>query len=403
MSEQWTDATIGAVADIVGGGTPSTKEPSYWNGDVIWLTPTEVVKADGTSINQSERTLTQAGVDHSSAKLLPARTVLLTSRASVGFAALASVPLTTNQGFQSLIAKPMVLPEFLLLWIQGNRDEFRSRASGSTFPEISKGKVASVPIRYPSVPSQRRIVDLMTHLDGHLANLRTERDALSGDQRRLRDIVMSRGELRRAGDVFDILMGRQRSPSRAEGPNMTRYLRAANVKDGRLDLSDVKEMDFDAVERERFGLQQGDVLVSEGSGSAEAVGAAAQWNGELPGTVCLQNTLLRYRAVPGVTTASFVHHWCRWAYDSGAFRETANGTNILHIGSTRAVEMPVGWRSLEAQTRECSALDEYDSAIRALTEEVDALATVRRVLLDSLLTGELPVKVAYDTLLGEAA
>ena len=177
----------------------------------------------------------------------------------------------------------------------------------------------------------------------------------------------------RAGDAFDILMGRQRSPGRASGPSMTPYLRAANVKDGKLDLADVQEMDFDENERVRYGLALADVLVSEGSGSADAVGAAAQWGAEIPGTVCFQNTLLRFRAREGLTLPGFVYQWCRWAFESGAFREAANGTNILHIGLARASEMDVHVPPLEAQRRIVDVMAQVDAHIAALNGEAAAL------------------------------
>ena len=219
----------------------------------------------------------------------------------------------------------------------------------------------------------------------------------------MRDGLMRSGEPRRAGDIFEILIGRQRSPNRASGPSMTPYLRAANVKDGRLDLSDVKEMDFDSVERDRFGLKSGDVLVSEGSGSAKAVGAAARWTGELQGPICFQNTLLRYREVPGESVVSFVYHWCRWAYESGAYMETATGTNILHIGSTRAVEMLVGWHAPGTQVLLCEVLDDHEATIVALDHEVQSLTKVREVMLADLLAGRLVVHERYDSLLDGVA
>jgi|GEM_PF-1992252 len=177
MNDVWVETTLGAVAEIVGGGTPSTSEPSYWGEDVVWLTPTEVVKADGTRIGSSGRMISASGLANSSAKMLPRNTVLLTTRASVGFVALADCALATNQGFQSLIPGPSVTPEFLMYWVQGNRTEFTSRAGGSTFPEIGKSKVQTIPISLPPLPVQRRIVDLMAHLDNQIANLRLERDS----------------------------------------------------------------------------------------------------------------------------------------------------------------------------------------------------------------------------------
>ena len=179
LGSEWSTSTLGEVTEIRGGGTPSTKEPDFWGGEIVWLTPTEVVKADGQRIGSSERCITQQGLNHSSAKLLPEGSVLLTTRASVGFVAISDKPLATNQGFQSLIPGNQVLPQFLMYWIQGNRDEFTQRASGSTFPEISKKKVASIPITYPSLALQNRIVSLMADMDEQIIALTEEFDGLS--------------------------------------------------------------------------------------------------------------------------------------------------------------------------------------------------------------------------------
>ena len=138
MRDGWTETTLGDVAEVVGGGTPSTAKEEFWDGDVIWLTPAEVTAIDGKVISDSKRKITQAGLRSSGARILPRGTVILTSRASVGFVALAGTELTTNQGFQSLIPSELVDGVFLMFWIQMNRSEFESRSAGSTFKEISK-------------------------------------------------------------------------------------------------------------------------------------------------------------------------------------------------------------------------------------------------------------------------
>jgi len=107
------------------------------------------------------------------------------------------------------------------------------------------------------------------------------------------------------GEAVDVTMGRQRSPKHAVGEHIVPYLRAANVKDGRLQLDSVFEMNFSPAEQATFSLRPGDVLVTEGCGSIGQLGAAARWDGEIGGTVCFQNTLLRLRAVQGVTDPGF--------------------------------------------------------------------------------------------------
>ena len=133
------------------------------------------------------------------------------------------------------------------------------------------------------------------------------------------------------------------------------------------------------------------------------MGAAARWTGEMQEPICFQNTLLRYRAVPGESVPSFVYHWCRWAYESGAYMETATGTNILHIGSTRAVEMLVGWQAPGTQALLCEVLDDYEATIGALDHELRSLTKVREVVLADLLAGQLAVDEGYDSLLDGAA
>lgn len=405
MSDEWVETTLGAVTSFASGYSFPPAEQGHEDGAYPFYKVSDMNRSGNeTWMSVAENWVDDEAVARMRAKVWPRGTVVFPK---VGAALLTekrrilSRPALFDNNVMGLIAGSELLPEFLFAQMQTVAlGEF---AQQGAVPSVNQGHVASIPITLPPLPVQRRIVDLMTHVDSHLANLRAERKAVEGDQRRMRDSVMKAGESRRAGDVFDILMGRQRSPSRATGPNMTRYLRAANVKDGWLELNDVKQMDFDAAERNKYGLQVGDVLVSEGSGSADAVGAAAQWNGEIDGDVCIQNTLLRYRAVPSVTVPSFVHHWCRWAYETGLFRDTATGTNILHIGSTRAVEMTVGWRVPEMQERQCAALDAYDRTIRALAAEAEALDQARTVLLSALLTGELEIDLAYDSLLDEVA
>ena len=163
--DDWTETTVGGIAEVVGGGTPSTTNPTFWGGEVIWLTPSEVSSMDGKVIKDSIRKISDAGLRGSGARLLPVGTVILTSRASVGFVALAGVELTTNQGFQSLIPSKSVLSRFLMYWIQQNRYEFESRSAGSTFKEISKSNVKSIPLDLPPLAEQRQIVEIVSSMD----------------------------------------------------------------------------------------------------------------------------------------------------------------------------------------------------------------------------------------------
>ncbi|MFE1754540.1 restriction endonuclease subunit S [Streptomyces anandii] len=182
----------------------------------------------------------------------------------------------------------------------------------------------------------------------------------------------------------DVVLGRQRAPQHDSGPNMVPYLRAANVKDGVLDLTDVKEMNFAPSEQQTFSLRPGDVLITEGSGSISAVGASAVWRGEINGVVCFQNTLLRLRPRDDRADGRFLEWWARSAFGSGVFASIASGANIYHISAERVRALPIELPPLEEQRRIADFLD-------AETARIDRLAAARDAQLFVLEERELAV------------
>lgn len=293
--------------------------------------------------------------------------------------------------FEHLLRSPEMLATYGDM-AQGSIDRRRS---------LPWKRFSSISVSVPTINEQRRIVDLIGAVDEATEAAQNALQSLSNLLRIRRESAMQESPVARiAEDVFQITMGRQRSPQHASGENMIAYMRSANVLDGRLDMLDVKSMNFTPGEQEKYSLEVGDVLVTEGSASQDAVGAAALWSGELSGPVGFQNTLLRFRAKEGVTLGGFVFHWCRWAYESGAFREAANGTSILHIGSKRAEKMLVNMPDLRKQEAIVDELNTFESVIFRRREEVHSLRTLRAELLSALLSGAHRIPETYDELMG---
>lgn len=164
--DDWEVKKLGEVCDVVGGGTPSTFIPEYWNGDVIWFTPTEV--GNSKYLYNSSRKLSELGLKNSSATILPINTILLTSRAGIGDLGILKVIACTNQGFQSLICKPNANYEFVYYMMQTKKNELLSNASGSTFLEISPNKVKAISFPIPSLSEQERIATILSDMDAEI-------------------------------------------------------------------------------------------------------------------------------------------------------------------------------------------------------------------------------------------
>lgn len=182
LPDGWTLSTLGEIADLIGGGTPSREHPEYFTGNHVWLTPTEIPHNRVTVVSTSREKITDEGLKKSSARLLPKGTVLMTSRASIGYVAIAGTEVTTNQGFASFICKDGVYNHFLAYWLLGNADYFVEQATGTTFKEITKSKLRNFSFPLPPLPEQGRIVakieELFTQLDAGTAALKRVRAGL---------------------------------------------------------------------------------------------------------------------------------------------------------------------------------------------------------------------------------
>ncbi len=152
MPAGWARRKVSDICDMVGGGTPSTKIAEYWGGDVKWVVPTDVTKNDCLVLLDSARKITDKGLRKSSAKIVPAETILMTSRASVGFFALMDCEFCTNQGFINIIPVDKKIRMYLLFNLISRVAEIRSNAKGTTYPEISKGLFSKMDIVVPAKP-----------------------------------------------------------------------------------------------------------------------------------------------------------------------------------------------------------------------------------------------------------
>ena len=169
---------LGTVCSIVGGGTPDTLRSEYWEGNVEWFTPSEIGKSK--YVSSSLRKISQIGLSNSSAKSLPAGTVLLTTRATLGEMSIARSECSTNQGFQSLVAdSKSVLPEYLYYLQILIKPWCEKYASGNTFREISKASLSKCVVPVPCLNSQKRIVCILSRIDDLIETHERANDSLT--------------------------------------------------------------------------------------------------------------------------------------------------------------------------------------------------------------------------------
>lgn len=281
---------------------------------------------------------------------------------------------------------------------------------GSTIKYLRLGDIANTLCSLPPLPEQRRIVRKLDTLSARTSTARTHLTAIAKLVERYKVAVL--GQLfgksgadpkptehlwaipsdwtwKKVKDIGDVGLGRQRSPQNHDGPFMRPYIRSANITWQGVDISDVKEMNFDKADFERFQLVPGDVLLNEGSGSAKEVGKPAIWRGEIP-NCCYQNTVLRVQ--PRECTSEYLYWYFLLTALSEGFVGDTKGVNIQHIGKNGLADFPIPVPPIDEQ-------NEIVRRIEAAFAKIDRLAAEAEKALK--LTDRLDQRILAKAFAGE--
>ncbi len=161
MKQGWTEVQLGDISQIVNGGTPDTTERSFWHGKVLWITPKDMGKLQSIYVDETSRKITESGLQNSSAKILPENSIILSSRAPIGYLAINKKPITTNQGCKGIIPSKRIISLYLYYFLFHSVDLLNNLGSGTTFKELSSSKLSLVNIPLPPLPEQQRIVAIL--------------------------------------------------------------------------------------------------------------------------------------------------------------------------------------------------------------------------------------------------
>ena len=217
---EWIECTLDKLGEIVGGATPSTKCEDYYGGSIPWITPKDLSSFKGRYITSGERNITEKGLASCSAQMMPKDAVLFTSRAPIGYVAIASQSVCTNQGFKSIVVNEKADPLFVYYLLKYNKDAIEVMGSGTTFKEVSGKTMRAVKVRIPlDVSYQKRIAAVLDSLDTKIENNERINDNLEQQAMALyrQMFVENNNDARRecrADEYFDISIGK--TPPRKE-------------------------------------------------------------------------------------------------------------------------------------------------------------------------------------------
>ncbi|SNS77271.1 type I restriction enzyme, S subunit [Asanoa hainanensis] len=401
------------ITKVINGGTPSPDDAN-WNGDVPWATPADFGAAFAP-ITATRRTLTALGAKVGST-IVPAGAILLSTRAPIGYVALASTPMAFNQGCRALVLNDNVDPRFIGYQLESMRPDLQARGLGTTFVELSSESLASVPVVIPPLREQQRIADF---LDGEIALI----DRLQiATQRQISLMVERRGAAfhhaieieggpgldilspRAEADHWDMVPLNQALTQLTNGyVGPTRdilvdqgvpYLQSLHIKDGRVDFERrpyFVSADW-ARERPRISLGIGDVLIVQ----TGAIGEVAIVDERSAGASC--HALLIARANKAILDPTYLWHALRSHWGRNILLREQTGALHPHLeaGNVRFINLPIA--DLRTQRRVVERVDEVvldmKRVERLLGVRLNLQTERRRSLITAAVTGQVDVSTA---------
>lgn len=388
IPEDWDMKMLGEVAKVIGGGTPSTNNKSFWNGSINWFTPTEI--GSNKYVSSSNRKISEAGYNNSSATLLPQGTILLTSRAGIGDAAILLNDATTNQGFQSLLAGEKVYNEFLYYLILSKKGDLLRLASGSTFLEISPAKVKSVIIPCPSLPEQTAIANALSDMDA----LIDQTEKLIEKKKAIKQGVMQ--ELLKPKDGWVT----KKLPDLCwfqEGPGLRNWqftksglkvINVTNLENGVLNLDrtdrHISLEEFNKMYR-HFEIDEDDIVVASSGNSYGKVAIVRKK--DLP--LLMNTSVIRFKPLHGINY-DFLHIFLK----SDNFKKQID---LLITGGAQPNFGPAHLKkiyietppSIEMQIQIAVVIKSFDDSIYVLETKLQKLKHQKQGMMQALLTGKI--------------
>ncbi len=342
---------------VESGGTPSSKEDSYWNGDINWVSLIDIPVIDSfTTITSTKRKITQEGLEKSSAKLLPINTVLISSRATIGRIAINKVELATNQGFKNIIIKDFskVKPKYVAYAVKNLVPKMEDMATGGTFKEISKSSIMTLEIPLPPLEVQEEIVK---ELDGYQAIIDGAQKVIDNWKPTLP--VNPEWKMVRLGDVCNIARGGSPRPIQdyiTNDANGLNWLKIGDIEEGaKYIYSTSEKIKPEGLSKTRQ-VNKGDFILSNSMSFGRPY--------IMQTSACIHDGWLTLQDISPKLNKDFLYHILSTELVKQQFLKYAVGSTVKNLKSdtVKCVEIPLP--PLEVQKEIVSAIGEEEKAIK---------------------------------------
>ncbi|WP_312171461.1 restriction endonuclease subunit S [Chryseobacterium sp.] len=401
IPDSWKWVTLDDIGIVVSGGTPSTKEPEYWNGDVPWITPADLSNYDNVYISKGARNITSLGLEYSSANLLPKDSIVFSSRAPIGYVAITKNELATNQGFKNLIIwKDLINPKYVYYFLHTIKDVAENLASGTTFLELSASKFKQLPFPLTIIDEQNQIVnkveELFSVLDNSLSQLNESLSkSLFLKQKILDNIIIKNNsayiELNALTESIDY--GFASKSYKLEKTNSIHYLRITDIQNGEINWANVPYCNIEDKQIvEKYSLKENDILFAR---SGNTVGKSILLS-NVPNSI-YASYLIRIRCKNALLDAKFLAFFMQTSYYWKQINEGVSGIGQPNFNGTKLANMLVPYLDIESQQEAVDYVESNFIGIDKLISEIRNSITRIKILKSQILKYAYTGKLINET------
>ena len=369
----WKTVKLGEVTEIIKGGTPSRNVEKYFRGNIAWAIPSDITALDSfLYIDDTETHITEEALSNSAARLLPAGTVLLTSRATIGETAITTVPMATNQGFANFVCKEKLLNVFLAYYLRYIKGKLNDLASGSTFKEVTKGTLLNIEIPCLPLEEQRAIAEVLSDVDGLI-------DAL--------EALIAKNQAIKQATMQQLLTGRTRLPGFSGAWEMKRLGKITKIQKGSLiTQKSVVPGPIPVIAGGQKPAYYHNTPNRTGktitvSGSGAYAGFVAIYNQPIFASDC--STISESPSF----SIDFIYYYL--LYNQNTIYMAQTGGAQPHVHPVDLMPLKVNLPELSEQTAIASVFSDMDAEIAALEQRWDKTRAIKEGMMQQLLTGRV--------------
>lgn len=394
---------LGEIGKIVGGGTPKTKEESYYGGEIAWITPKDLSLNKSKYIFYGERNITEEGLKNSSAKLLPKGTVLFSSRAPIGYVAIAGNDLATNQGFKSVIPAENVDSEFIYYLLINNVENIKNFGVGSTFREVSGSVMKNIEVMIPDFSIQRKIAKILNTLDSKIeinnkiiSNLESQAQAIFKswfvDFEPFQDgnfveselgMIPEGWEVKKVNEICDLKIGRTPPRKESEWFSLKEGVKWVSIKDlglSQMYISEVSEyLTEESIEKFNIPIVEENTLLLSFKLTVGRIAITSE-------KMCTNEAIAQFKD-PLISTLFLYYYFKNFKFETlGNTSSIGNAVNSKIIKNIEVLVPPE-----EIILKVMKMIEPLSICIRNLLNQNTKLAELRDALLPKLMAGEIDV------------